>query len=493
VFYASQSTQGRVTLDTTTVPPASTGAAGSKAKKPSLLINRDYALLFSGQAVSIIGDMLFNTTLTIWIATQLAAGQSWAPLAVSGVLLGASVPTLLIGPLAGVFVDRADRRRMMLVTDGLRAIVIALMVLISGDIALPFIAAGQLSPFWTLGVIYGVVFIVNAAEQFFRPSATAMIQTVVPEAEQPKAIGLMQASFSLAMVLGPAIAAPVFVTFGPMWALLFNALSFAISYLTIYAIRASGAAASHGEKRRASFLHEFWEGVRFYFSSRVLVTLLVAIIVGVSGASALNALDVFFTTENLGASTVVYGFVGAVYGLGAIIGSILLAMAANRIGLARLLWVSMTLMGVIVIVLSRMTSIAPALALMLAIGFLNAGLNVAASPLMMRETPPELMGRVMSIFQPVMNLAILASTALIGYLASVTLRDFHMTWEGMRFGPIDTIWLGGGVLMALSGLVILAGLWGVDRQRSMAPAMAEPPAQAPGVAPEPREVKTPVA
>ncbi len=448
-------------MDTIT---ASSAAPEQKVKKPGLLINRDFALLFSGQAVSIIGDMLFITTLTIWIATKLAAGQPWAPLAVSGVLLGAAVPTLLVGPLAGVFVDRANKRRMMLAMDGLRTVIIAFMLLISGAISLPFISGAHLPTFWTLGVIYGVVFIVNAAEQFFSPSMTATIQTIVPEADQPKAIGLTQASRSLAMILGPAIAAPVFVAFGAEWALLFNALSFAISYLTIYAMRATGGAASTGQKQRGSFLREFWEGVRFYFSSRVLVTLLVAIIVGVSGASALNALDIFFTTHNLGASTVMYGFIGAVYGLGAIIGSILLAMVASRIGLARLLWVSMALMGVIVMVLSRLTSIAPALALMLAIGFLNAGLNVAAGPLMMRETPKELMGRVMSIFQPVMNLAILASTAVIGYLASVTLRGFHATWQGMSFGPIDTIWLGGGALMALSGLLIMIGLWGVDRQ-----------------------------
>ena len=448
-------------MDTIT---ASGNAPGRKAKKTGLLVNRDYALLFSGQAVSITGDMLFNTTLTIWIAKNLAAGQSWAPLAVSGVLLGAAVPSFLIGPLAGVFVDRSNRRRMMLAMDGLRTVVIALMLLISGAISLPFLPGGQLPVFWTLGVIYGAVFIVNAAEQFFRPSMMAMIQNIVPEAEQPKALGAAQASFALAAILGPAIAAPVFVAFGAAWALFFNAVSFAISYLTIYAIRATGETTSVSQKQRGSFLREFWEGVRFYFSSRILVTLLIAIIVGVSGASALNALDIFFTTENLGASPVMYGFIGAVYGLGAIIGSILLAMIANRVGLARLLWISMTLMGIIVIGLSRLTSIAPALVFMLAIGFLNAGLNVAASPLMMRETPQALMGRVMSIFQPAMNLAILVSTAIIGYLASVTLRDFHATWQGMRFGPIDTIWTGGGALMALSGLVIMIGLWGVDRR-----------------------------
>ena len=463
---ASQTTQGRVTVDTIT---ASGGAPGARAKKPGLLINRDYALLFTGQSISIIGDMLFNTTLTIWIATVLAKGQSWAPLAVSAVLLAASVPVFLIGPFAGVFVDRSIKRRMMLAMDSMRTLVVVAMMLLTGAVALPFLPGGRLPSEWMLGVIFATVFIINAAEQFFRPASMAMIQTIVPEEQQAKAIGFSQVSVSLAVIIGPAIAAPLFVAFGPQWALLANAASFAISYLTITAIRSTGnpVAATEQEPRRG-FLREFWEGVRFYFSNRVLVTLLLAIIVAISGASALNALDIFFTTQNLGASTTVYGFVGAVYGLGAIIGSVALPTFAERIGLARLLWVSMALMGILVMVLSRMTAIAPALGFMLAVGVLNSALNVAAGPLMLRATPPNLMGRVMSIFQPVMNLAILVSTAAIGYLASVTLRDFHATWEGMRFGAIDSIWLVGGALMALSALVIMIGLWGIDRQTRLA-------------------------
>lgn len=467
---ASQTTQGRVTVDTIT---ASGGAPGARAKKPGLLINRDYALLFSGQSISIIGDMLFNTTLTIWIATVLAKGQSWAPLAVSAVLLAASVPVFLIGPFAGVFVDRANKRRMMLAMDSMRTILVLVMMLLTGAVTLPFLPGGRLPQTWTLGVIFGAVFVINAAEQFFRPASMAMIQNIVPEEQQPKAMGMSQVSISLAVVIGPAIAAPLFVAFGPQWALLANAASFAISYLTIVAIRSSGnpVTATEQEPQRG-FLREFWEGARFYFSSRVLVTLLIAIIVAVSGASALNALDIFFTTQNLGASTTVYGFVGAVYGLGAILGSVALPAFAERIGLARLLWVSMAGMGILVMFLSRLTAIGPALGFMLAIGVLNSALNVAAGPLMMRETPPNLMGRVMSIFQPVMNLSILVSTAVIGYLASVTLRDFHATWAGMRFGAIDSIWLVGGALVALSALVIMVGLWGVDRKTRLTRATA---------------------
>jgi hypothetical protein len=62
--------------------------------KRSFFINRNFALLWGGQAVSVIGDYVFQTMLVLWITTVEARGQSWAPLAVSGVLLAGSIPTL---------------------------------------------------------------------------------------------------------------------------------------------------------------------------------------------------------------------------------------------------------------------------------------------------------------------------------------------------------------------------------------------------------------
>ena len=91
-------------------------------KRSNLLINRDFGLLWIGQAISIIGDLFFDTTLILWITTVLARGQVWAALAVSGVALASTIPQLVVGPLVGVFVDRWDKRRTMLLMDGIRAV-----------------------------------------------------------------------------------------------------------------------------------------------------------------------------------------------------------------------------------------------------------------------------------------------------------------------------------------------------------------------------------
>lgn len=472
-----------------------TAGAAAPSRKPGLLINRDYAFLWLGQSVSIIGDLMFTTTLVIWIGLGLGAHQTWAPVAVSGVLIAAAAPTLLVGVFAGVFVDRARKRPLMLWMDGLRVLIVAVLVVATGAFPLPFLAGGRMPLAWTLGLLYGVVVLVNIGEQFFRPSSMALVQEIVPVELQARAIGLSQASISLALVIGPSLAAPLYAAFGPEWAIIIDAASFAISFLTIAAIRepkraVGGAqAGQRADGQRSGFWHELLAGVRFYFSNRVLVTLLVAVIVALLGASALNTLDVFFATENLHATTAMYGLIGGVFGFGSIAGSILFGFLAQRIGLARTLWMTMALFGVLVVALSRTTSYDIALGIFGVAGALNAGLNIAAGPMMMRETPNHLMGRVMSIFQPASNLAILVGTAVVGYLAGVALHGFHAVALGQTFGAVDTIWLAGGVLMFLSGLVIMVGLVGVDRRyraedRAAAPAASAASESAPTAAPE---------
>lgn len=460
---------------------ATVGAASSEQTSPArrrgnLLINRNYALLWSGQAISILGDMVFTTTLVIWIATQLASGQSWAPLAVTGVLLAASVPAFLVGPFAGVFVDRMDKRRMMLRMDGFRAIIVGALILATGAVVLPFLPGGRLPILWTLGAIYAVVTLVNVAEQFFRPAMTALIGDLVLPDERARAMGLGQVSISLMLVIGPALAAPLFVLFGAQWALVIDALSYVVSYLTILAIRAPQAATSLAEGEQANFLREFGAGLRYFAHNRILMTLLVAVLVAVLGAGALNALDIFFTTDNLHASVTVYGLLGAVSGVGAIVGAILASIFAQRIGIARLLWVSLLALGVLFIVVSRMTNYLPALVIFALVGVFNAGLNVGAGPLMLLATPRELLGRVNSVLNPAMGAGILLGTALAGYLDSVLLRGLHVTALGMTFGPVDTIYGVSGVLIALSAVVAAIGLRGVDRTARETQAHAETPA-----------------
>src|SRR5437867_6122718 len=103
-----------------------------------LLINRQYAKLWFAGAISWVGDYVFDTTVLLWIATVLGRGKPWAPAAAAGVLIAALVPTVLVSPFAGVFVDRWDARRTMLGADAIRAVLVGALAL------LPLLPAGTL-------------------------------------------------------------------------------------------------------------------------------------------------------------------------------------------------------------------------------------------------------------------------------------------------------------------------------------------------------------
>src|SRR5579883_1708265 len=169
-------------------------------------INRNFALLWWGQAISSVGDYAWDTALVLWVATFLVAGQSWAPLAVSAVVLAAAIPQIVVGPIAGVFVDRWDKRRTMIIATLIQALLAVGLIVAPGVIWLPF-GGGLLSTTWRLGVVFADVALITSCSQFFIPAQLALIKGIVPDDKQDQAIETSQATQGLAIILGPPIAA----------------------------------------------------------------------------------------------------------------------------------------------------------------------------------------------------------------------------------------------------------------------------------------------
>jgi len=422
--------------------------ATSVSERVPLLINRNFALLWIGQSLSQIGDFFFETTLVLWIATQLAKGQSWEALAVSGVALSAAIPVLLIGPIAGVFVDRWPKRYTMLYMDGIRAVLIALMLLIT----LPLI---QLPLAWKLVCIYTALALESTCAQFFNPSRLVIIRDIVPEEQQARAIGFNTATFNVALILGPSLAAPLYFAYGASWAVLIDALSFAASFLTILAIRSHESNEKSAFSQKKSFFQDFIEGLRYLKKNEVIVVLLVAGILFNLGAGASNALYMVFALQNMHMPVGLVGLFASTYGAAVILGSLMAAFFARRIGEIRLLWFSFILWGAAMIVFSRLTAFAPGLILFFIQGLANAGIIVAVGPLKLRHTAREFIGRVEAVWMPGILASQLVAVILAGFLASNVLYGLHSTFLGMRFGPLDTIFTGVGVLAVVAGVYVL--------------------------------------
>ena len=440
-------------MDTSTTPTDT-----PPMKQHSLLINRNFALVWSGQAISVIGDLLFDTTLVLWVATVIARGQPWAPLAVSGILVTASIPRFIIGPIAGVFTDHWDKRGTMLAMDAIRALLIVLLVLLNGILPPSLRGGAQTSAFLHLSIIYGIVFLTSACTQFFTPSLLALINDIVEEPSLVQASGLIQIVASLATIIGPALAGLLFFAVGVQWAFLLNAFSFIVSFLAILAVRTPQRVSDLTAGQRRNVLREFLAGLRFYVGNRLLVTILISGVLIMLGAGAINGLNVFFVIQNLHASASLYGLLSAFLGLGTLVGAVASSLMVPRLGMKQAFWLSIILSGVVMLVYARLTNFPLASVVIFLLGGLIAIVNVMVMPLVLSVTPNEFIGRVSSVLTPAFSLASILSLSVAGYLASTLLYRFHATWFGVTFGPIDTIFLGTGVVICIGGLYAMMSL-----------------------------------
>ncbi|GCE24203.1 MFS transporter [Dictyobacter kobayashii] len=422
----------------------------------TLLINRNYAFLWSGQAISSLGDSIYDLTLIVWIAAAIARqanGQpaAWAPTAVSGVLIAVALPSLFFGPLAGVFVDRWNKRQTMLWMDLLRMLLIVVLILVSGTSWLPWRPPMAVQ----LGAIYVTVFLSSICSQFFTPARAALIGDIVEKQQLGRASGLAQVSQSIAMIMGPPLAAPVLFGFGVQWALLFNALTFLLSFLCVLRVQAPPAASSSGSGKAPNFRREFIEGISYAFGNRVLQVLFVTIIVASLGTGAVNALMVFFVAQNLHISLPYVGLLDGFFGGGVIFGALLISFLSSKFKITRIFTSAILGFGVLFFLLARTTNLWIALVIMLCLGVAQAAVNVTFVPLALGAVPRELVGRVLGTLNPVGTLASLVSVSLSGYLASNLFKGIHGTFLGFIIGPIDTIFTLAALLIFVSGCYAL--------------------------------------
>ncbi|CAN3978871.1 MFS transporter [Kitasatospora purpeofusca] len=469
------------------------------------LINPTYTRLWFGQAVSSVGDAVFSTTLVLWVATVLAEGKSWGPQAVSGVVLATSAAVMFVGPFAGVFVDRWDKRATMLGTEVLRGALVAVLTVVA------FVPTRELPAGVWLALIYVIVLVLNAAGQFFTPARFSIIaELVTDEADRARAAGIAQATAQTAWIVGPPLAAPLLFAVGLQWALLFNALSYLVSYIAISsadlrpvnpvrtaptAPRTGKAAERPGKAaERPGLFKDFTEGLRFFARNRFLVALLVLTVIGQLGMGALSTLNIFFATRNLHVSAESYGYLGMALGIGGIAGALAAGRVVQWIGARRTTWIGLMASGALLVLYSRQTGFPAAVTLLFVFVVPITMLNTAMAPLLLAATPQEFRGRVISVFYPVTRLAAMLTAVLSGWLAGSGLRDFSGSVAGLRFGPIDTIFAVSGLVVVLAGVYARLGLPASEAAPTPVPAATPAPAQAPGrAAPDAEPAREPAA
>jgi MFS family permease len=428
-----------------------------KISLPSLqhaLINRNYAKLWYGQAVSAVGDTVFGTTLVLWVSQVLAGGRSWAPAAVSGILVAAAAAFALVGPVAGVFVDRWNRKSTMMRTEVIRAVMVAALT------GLSFVPVRDLPVGVWLAAVYLVVFVLNAAGQFFSLARFATTGDVVHgEEDRVRAAGLAEATLSAAGIIGPPIAAPLLFTVGLQWALAANTASYVVSYLAIRFLRLTPEPHRPAPGAGGTSLHnEFSIGLRLFARNRFLVTLLTVTMICQCGTGAITTLNVFFVTRDLHASSHLFGVAETVMGAGFIVGALAAGRMVRWIGARALTWSGLLATGVLAAGYALQRSFPAGLVMLAVYAMPIAMLNTAVAPLLLDAAPREYLGRVMAVFNPVNQFASMLSVVVSGWLTSTVLRSFRASFAGISLNSVSLIFMIAGGLIFISGIRAFAAL-----------------------------------
>ena len=384
-----------------------------------LLRERNFRLLWIGQLCSQFGDRLTQLVL-IGLAAVHASGST---LTMAKVMVMTSLPALLLGPFAGVYVDRWDRKTTMIVCD---------LVRVAGILVLPWAAAAGRVP------LYLDIFLLFSVGSFFVPARLAMIPDVAPSDQLGKANALFTTSGMIGSALILLAGALLIERFGAARASWVNGLAYAASAVAIAPVRSRAFRPSdQGEEPPDRILAGIWEGIRqlwLHDDTRRVIALL-ALLVGGAGASMV--VGTVLVQSTLRSVTKDLGFLSLWFGVGIFLGTVAhgrygirqtkrRALGAAFMGCGFSVWLFLSA------VLTLKSGVAASFATGL-LGFFVAPVGIVTNTLVHEAHPERLQGRIFSSLGVVFNLSLILSMLAAGWLAERGGRGLLLGLIGAAF------------------------------------------------------------
>lgn len=401
----------------------------SPAKPPSpfaVFHHRAFVLLWTAQLVSTSGSAL--TALAASIFVYRLTGSAFN---VGLMMMATAVPSLFVGLIAGVFVDRWDRKRIMVATDVSRAVLVLLI-----PVLLPY----------SVGCLYVIVAVSSAIGQFFEPAHASTLPEVATDDQLTAANALMQISAFGASAVGFAASGLIAALYSVEWAFYLDGVSFLVSATCIALTRLP-----HGrtavETQVTTVFRNLRAGMRHLFATPILRSLFLSCVPAFLGVGLLNAVLLPFMLRALGATEFEYGLVEALSSAGFVAGALLMARLGDRLHEGQWIAISYLSIGVGCALLAFSTNVPVAVLLYTVCGLVNAPNYVGRSLIIQRHTTRDLRGRVNSAFLVLRNVVFLIGMAAAGLADTVGVR---------------VVYVGGALIVFLAGLLVL-GLPGLGQ------------------------------
>ncbi|HUS13712.1 MAG TPA: MFS transporter [Chloroflexia bacterium] len=371
-----------------------------------MLRRRNFSLLVGANLISSTGNMVLYVALPFYV--YLLTGSA---LATGTMFVAETIPPLLLGPLAGVFVDRWDRRRTMIVADTARAVLL---------LPLLFVAAAD-----QLWLVYVVGFGNACLDQFFSPAQGALLPRLVGPADLAAANSLNASAGQVPLLIGPAFGGVLLDWLGLPAVVLADSISFLISALMIAAIvvppgesAALPVASTSLRTRGHAIMNDLLVGLRIIRANRIVAGLFATVGVLMVSQGIKSVATVPFVTVMMHGDASVRGLMVTAQGVGGILGGLVLAQFGRLLTpLQRVIW-GPPLVGLLLLVMVNWPALIVVLLMMLLIGIGIIAFFPSMRMLLQTAVDDRYRGRVLGAFG-----SVIALSNLLGLLLASTCGD----------------------------------------------------------------------
>ena len=403
--------------------PAKTPTEASGFKV--LLRNRQFLFLWTGQIVSQIADKVL-LVMSIALLTSYNVPVKYAASSSSYLMVASTIPAILFGAAAGIFVDRYPKKKIMVFSDIFRGIMILLLPILPKEFP----------------ILLLITFIISTVTQAFAPAEQSALPLVVKPEYLLTANALFTTTTMASLIVGFAIGEPMLtaatnISKNGAQEILVATLYFIAAGLGQF-VRVNENIDTSRHAERINPWNELKIGLNYLRSNKILLNAMLQLAVLFSMIAALPILSIKLTSE-VGLKPEQFGFLVAAMGIGLVLGAGILGHWGSRLKQNSLPLIGFISMG---IVLALFTSVNNVWIGLLCAGILGLGASLIAVPmqtLIQEKTPESMRGKVFGFQNNAVNIAIAIPLILTGPLTD-------------RFGLQPILW-------GVSSIVIIAGVW----------------------------------
>lgn len=391
---------------------ASTAETAMRRHAP-LFHNRDFLLLWSGQAVSQIGAKILQIGLVWW-----ALERGGSMMAVSWALVATSLPFVLVGLFAGVLADKLDRRRVMIACEAGNALIVGVLAYLAWT--------DQLTLTWLMA---GTA-LASTLVAVFSPAAMAALPDLVEESDLLRANSLQEMTAQGALVFGPALGGALLAMMGVGAAFLTTAVAYAVSSACMLALRLSrrpGNAAAES----ASPWQELVGGFAVLRDFPVIATMLGLFAAGNFLLVPVTVFLPYYAKEVFAVGAGGLGMLEGSLGVGMMVGAVAL-MRIGQVSRRRLaLQCGLAVPGAAFLLMGAWASYPTFLGALFVMGLALSVMNVVSMTYFQEQVPPDRLGRFMGLLMTIIMALAPLSYASAGLVTLGVSADLVLTSSGL--------------------------------------------------------------